>query len=102
MIVGFQEVIDFQPTYIKGNLQKARPNLSIDTVKIQLGKHSQRTMTQLDVARLLDQSEMRTHCINEIKRVMLEKNLIQPDLFIFPASLGVKIGRRRSNNFLLS
>ncbi|MGD8190494.1 FAD-binding protein [Brevibacillus ginsengisoli] len=89
VIVGFQELIDFQPAYIKGNLQKARPELSIDTMKIELGNHSQRTMTQLDAARLLDQKEVRNHCITQIKAQMATKKMSQPDLFIFPASLGV-------------
>lgn len=90
VIVGFHEVIDFQPDYIKGNLQKARPNLSVDAIKIQLGKHSQRTLTQLDAARLLDQRETRNDCIKQIKEKMVEKNICKPDLFIFPASLGVE------------
>ncbi|ETI67241.1 FAD-binding protein [Neobacillus vireti] len=90
IIVGFDEVIDFQPAYIKGNLQKSRPQLSIDTIKISLGKQSQRTMTQLDAARILDQKENRDHCIKQIKQQMAEREISQPDLFIFPASLGVE------------
>lgn len=89
VVVGFHEVIDFQPAYIKGNLQKARPNLTIDAVKIHLGQHSQRTMTQLDAAQLLDQKQVRDHCIQQIKAQMAIQNVGQPDLFIFPASLGV-------------
>lgn len=90
VIVGFQEVIDFQPDYIKRNLQKDQPNVSVDAIKIQLGKHSQRTLTQLDAARLLDQKETRNYCIKQIKDRMIEKNISKPDLFIFPASLGVE------------
>lgn len=90
VIVGFHEVLDFQPDFIKGNLQKARPNLSVDAMKIKLGKHSQRTMTQLDAARLLDLRETRDYCIKQIKSLMLEKNISKPDLFVFPASLGVE------------
>jgi glycerol-3-phosphate dehydrogenase subunit B len=89
-IVGFHEVTDFQPAYIMGNLQKARPQVSIDTIKIHLGQHSQRTMTQLDAARILDQKEIRDHCIKQIKDLMDEKKMSQPDMFIFPASLGVE------------
>jgi glycerol-3-phosphate dehydrogenase subunit B len=99
VIVGFQEVIDFQPAYIKGNLQKERPNVSIDTIKIQLGKHSQRTMTQLDAARLLDQKEIRNHCIKQIKSLMVEKGISQPDMFIFPASLGVENWKETMEQF---
>lgn len=99
VVIGFQEVIDFQPAYIKGNLQQNRPVLSIDSLKIQLGKHSQRTMTQLDAARLLDQKEVRNHCIQQIKTQMAEKNISQPDLFIFPASLGVENWKETIEHF---
>lgn len=89
IIVGFEEVSDFQPLFVKGNLQKERPALSIETMKVNLGKRSQRTMTQLDAARLLEQKEVREHCLKQIKQQMAQKNLKQPKLFIFPASLGV-------------
>jgi glycerol-3-phosphate dehydrogenase subunit B len=90
VIVGFQEITDFQPDYVKANLEKERPHLAIDAFSIQLGQHSQRTLTQLDAARLLDQQEMRNKCIKQIKSFMEEKNIPKPDLFIFPASLGVE------------
>lgn len=90
VVVGFQEISDFQPAYIKGNLQRARPELAINSIKISLGKHSQRTMTQLDAARLLDQKEIRSDCIYQIQRQMAEKNIPRPDLFIFPAALGIE------------
>lgn len=89
VIVGFQEVADFQPEFVKGNLQKERPMLEIDTIKIKLGRSSQRTMTQLDAARLLDQADIRNHCIQQIKDQMVEKKISKADLFVFPASLGV-------------
>lgn len=90
VIVGFQEIVDFQPKYIKGNLQKERPLLTIDTITISLGQNSLRTMTQLDAARLLDQEEICTHLIKNIKKGMEEKRIAKPDIFIFPASLGVE------------
>lgn len=99
VIVGFHEVTDFQPTYVKGNLQKARPHLWMEAIKVKLGIRSQRTMTQLDAARLLDQKEIRDHCINQIKQLMVEKNMSQPDLFIFPASLGVDNWRETIKHF---
>ncbi|MBT2733418.1 FAD-binding protein [Bacillus sp. ISL-7] len=99
VIVGFEEVVDFQPAYIKGNLQKARPQLAIDVLKIKLGNHSQRTMTQLDAARLLDQKEIRNHCINQIKRRIVEENIRQGDMFIFPASLGVEQWKETMEQF---
>lgn len=89
VIVGFQEIVDFQPKYIKGNLQKERPHLTIDTLTIPLGENSLRTMTQLDAARLLDQEEVCRHLIEKIKKGMEEKHIAKPDLFIFPSSLGV-------------
>lgn len=88
VVVGFDELTDFQPLFIRKNLQKERPLLSVDSIKIHLGKHSQRMMTQLDTARLLDQEEIRRSCISQIKELMAEKNIGRPDLFIFPASLG--------------
>lgn len=90
VIVGFEEVVDFQPAYMKGNLQKAYPQLTVDGIKIKLGNHSLRTMTQLDAARLLDQKEIRNHCINQIKNLIADKQISQSDMFIFPASLGVE------------
>jgi glycerol-3-phosphate dehydrogenase subunit B len=90
VIIGFEEVVDFQPAYIMGNLQKDWPNVSVDALKVRLGNNSQRTMTQLDAARLLDQKETREYCLKQIKHQMAEKKISQPDLFIFPASLGVE------------
>lgn len=90
VIVGFQGISDFQPAYVAGNLHKHRPGLTIDTMKISLGKHSQRTMTQLDAARLLDQEEVRNECLTQIKQQLTEKNIRRPSLFIFPASLGIE------------
>lgn len=90
IIVGFQEISDFQPIYAGQNLQKAYPQLKVDVIKIQLGKHSQRTLTQLDAARLLEHEETRSHCLEQITIQMNEKNLSKPDLFVFPASLGME------------
>lgn len=89
IIVGFEEIADFQPTYVKGNLQSECPELKIDTLKVQLGEKSLRTLTQLDAARLLDRQEVRNRVIEQIKQQMVEQNIEQPRLFIFPASLGV-------------
>ncbi len=90
VIVGFDEVSDFQPLFVKGNLQQARPNLNISTIKIQLGKSSQRTMTQLDAARLIEQKEIRDYCVKQIKQQMADQKMKKPDLFVFPASLGIE------------
>jgi glycerol-3-phosphate dehydrogenase subunit B len=85
VIVGFEEIVDFQPAFIKGNLQRAYPQLTIETIKVLLGMHSQRTLTQLDAARLLDQEEIRNDCIGQIKLQLDKKG----DLYVFPASLGM-------------
>lgn len=90
VIVGFHEIMDFQPNYVKGNLQTERPNLKIDTLTVRLEKGSLRTMTQLDGARLLDFPETRKTIIEQIQKKMSEGNIPTPDLFIFPASLGMK------------
>ncbi|MDQ0154488.1 FAD-binding protein [Robertmurraya andreesenii] len=90
IIVGFHEIIDFQPEYVKGNLQKERPELEIDTIMVRLGKGSLRTMTQLDGARVLDFQEVRTNVIAEIINQMKSQGLDKPNLFIFPAALGMK------------
>jgi glycerol-3-phosphate dehydrogenase subunit B len=89
VIIGFQEITDFKPEYIKGNLQKERPELTIDAITVRLGKSSLRTMTQLDAARLLEQKEIRASVIQQIKSKMSEQSIKQPKLFVFPASLGV-------------
>lgn len=90
IIVGFKEIADFQPTFVKGNLERERPNLKIDTLSVSLGEKSLRTMTQLDAARLLDKKEVRTRVIEQIRTRLKEKNLQQPRLYIFPASLGIQ------------
>lgn len=102
VIVGFHEIMDFQPAYIKGNLQKERPALTIDTITVRLGKGSLRTMTQLDGARILDYKEARETVIKEIKEQLQKQNIKTPDLFIFPASLGMRnwqevVGELRSS-----
>ncbi|MGG0717112.1 FAD-binding protein [Robertmurraya massiliosenegalensis] len=88
VIVGFEEVVDFLPMYIKGNLEKSRPLLKIDPITVSLGKNSSRTMSQLDAAHLLDEEESCTKVINEIQKEMVNKQIAKPDLFIFPSSLG--------------
>jgi len=90
VIVGFKELPDFKPEYMKGNLIKDRPQLKADTLNISLGKKSQRTMTQLDAARLLEEKDTRTYVIKQIKDNMKDLQIPQPSLFIFPASLGVE------------
>ncbi|WP_185806848.1 FAD-binding protein [Bacillus salinus] len=85
VVVGFQEIIDFQPKYIKENLLKDLPGLVVDTISVSLGHQSQRTMTQLDAARLLDKPDVRQHVLNQIK----EKTDDTTDMYIFPACLGV-------------
>lgn len=99
VIVGFEEIVDFQPIYIMRNLQRQCPELSFDAIKIKLGKQSQRTMTQLDAARLLDQKNVRDHCLKQIKDEMKKRNLYQPNLFVFPASLGVEYWKETINQF---
>ena len=99
VIVGFEEIADFQPAYVKGNLQTERPELNIDTIKVRLGEKSLRTLTQNDAARLLDRKEIRNGVIKQIKSQMAEKNIEQPRLFIFPASLGIANWREAVQDF---
>lgn len=99
LIVGFDNVVDFQPAFIKGNLQKARPQLMVDAITIRLGRHSQRTLTQIDTARLLDQLDVRNDCIRQIKQQIMEKKISQPDLFVFPASLGMENWKETMEQF---
>ncbi|WP_332238990.1 FAD-binding protein [Sporolactobacillus sp. KGMB 08714] len=88
IVVGFDELADFQPFFVRENLRRERPQLSVESIRIHLGMHSQRLMTQLDAARLLDRKDIREDCIRQIKRQMAQKHIGRPDLFIFPASLG--------------
>ncbi len=90
VIVGFTEIVDFQPEFLKGNLQKERPNLQIKTMSVSLGKDSQRTLTQLDAARVLDEKESREQILKQIKEKMKAESTEGVDLFIFPAALGVQ------------
>jgi glycerol-3-phosphate dehydrogenase subunit B len=88
VVVGFQELPDFQPLFISKNLQRERPLMDVDAVRIQLGEDSQRVMTQLDAARLLDQREVRDRCLRQISRQLADKSIPQTDFFVFPSSLG--------------
>lgn len=89
IIVGFQEIADFRPIYVKGNLQKERPDLQIETMTVRLGSGSLRTMTQLDAARALEKEDVRLSVCKQIKREMAEQQIDVSQLFVFPASLGV-------------
>jgi glycerol-3-phosphate dehydrogenase subunit B len=99
VIVGFNEIVDFQPEFLKGNLQKVRPDLNIHTMKITLGKQSQRTLTQLDVARILDEKDGRAYCLYQIKKEITTQKLDNIDLFIMPSCLGLKNWQAVYNQF---
>lgn len=88
VVVGFRELPDFQPLFISRNLQKERPLMDVDAIRIQLGEDSQRVMTQLDAARLLDQKEIRDRCLSQISHQLADKGIPQADFFVFPSSLG--------------
>lgn len=88
VVVGFQELSDFQPLFISRNLQKERPLLDVDAVRIHLGEDSQRVMTQLDAARLLDHQDVRDSCLRQIRKQLADKGIPQADFFVFPSSLG--------------
>ncbi len=90
LVVGFTEIADFQPAFVKGNLERERPELVVDTLTVSLEQKSLRTMTQLDAARLLDKKENRAKVLKQIKAQMQKRNLGQPELYIFPASLGIE------------
>jgi glycerol-3-phosphate dehydrogenase subunit B len=99
VIVGFNEIVDFQPEFLKWNLQKVRPDLNIYTMKISLGKQSQRTLTQLDAARILDEKDWRAYCLNQIKKQTVAQNLDNINLFIMPSCLGLKNWQEVFNQF---
>ncbi|WP_010630692.1 FAD-binding protein [Sporolactobacillus vineae] len=88
VVVGFQELPDFQPLFISKNLQKERPLMTVDAIRIPLGEDSQRVLTQLDAARLLDQKEVRARCLRRISGQLADKGISQADFFVFPSSLG--------------
>ncbi|KXG44057.1 FAD-binding protein [Tepidibacillus decaturensis] len=89
VVVGFQEITDFQHTYVAENLASERSELTIDHFSISLGQRSLRTMTQLDAARLLEQEVVRKQVISKIKAKMKELLIRKPDLIILPSVLGV-------------
>ncbi len=88
VIVGFQEIGDFRAVHVKENLQKKRPKLNIEAVTVRLEKHSLRTMTQFDAARMLEQQEVRLSVIEQIKSELAKQD-IKPQFAVFPASFGV-------------
>lgn len=89
MVIGFQEIADFQPKYIKGNLSKERPELNISTIYISLGKRALRTMTQLDAARMLEERENRKYVLKQIKEQLRVQSAHSISLFVVPSSLGI-------------
>ncbi|WP_019240324.1 MULTISPECIES: FAD-binding protein [Bacillus] len=99
IVVGFKELMDFQPSYLKGNLQKYRPDLKINAISVSLGKNTLRTMTQIDVARTLEQKDVRQHVINQIKNTLIEKNMANADFMIFPSCLGIDLWKDVKNHF---
>ncbi|RYL93085.1 FAD-binding protein [Sporolactobacillus sp. THM7-4] len=90
VVVGFRELADFQPSFISKNLQNDRPGLRVSALSVRVGAESRRVLTQLDVARLLDQEDIRENCLNQIKNELRHRKTGQPDFFIFPSSLGYK------------
>ncbi|MFT8317021.1 MAG: FAD-binding protein [Sporolactobacillus sp.] len=99
LIVGFNELVDFQPAFVKENLRRERPGLHADAFMISLGHRSQRVMTQLDAAHLLDQEEIRKSCIEQIKKQLTQQQITQPDICIFPSSLGMRHWREIVRQF---
>ncbi|OEF99373.1 hypothetical protein BHF71_01935 [Vulcanibacillus modesticaldus] len=98
-IVSFKEITDFQSEYVKGNLQKRRPELVIYSVNVSLGKNSNRTMNQLDAARLLEKSDVRKYVIAQIKKYFDKKVIDKLDLVVFPSVLGVMEWKTVLNEF---
>lgn len=88
LIVGFEELADFQPAFVRANLSRQRPKMRVDAIRIRLGCHSQRVMTQLDVAHLLDRKAIRETCVGRIRGQLQTKQIGAPDFCIFPAALG--------------
>lgn len=87
VIVGLTELTDFRPEFMKGNLQNYNNQLDIETITVPVEKDTKRVLTQLDVARLLDQKEIRDRFIKNIKSQLTSDHV---DLFVFPASLGIR------------
>lgn len=88
VIIDFDELSDFQGHFAAANLRAARPQLNVHCLSLHLGCHSQRTLNQLDVARLLEQEQMRRTCIRQIRDQLTEQRINKPDLLIFPSVLG--------------
>lgn len=99
VIISIQEIADFQATFAKENLKKCKPDLEIDTVNVDIGTRSFRTMTQLDVARLLEKDDIRASFIAQINEKINDKNLENVDLFVIPAVLGVNDWRKVKEDF---
>lgn len=99
VIISIKEIADFQASFVKGNLKSCKPELDIDTISITLNKRSFRTMTQLDVARLLEKDDVRADVIKQIKEQVKENDLGKIDLFIIPAVLGVKDWKKIKRDF---
>ncbi|WP_280768488.1 FAD-binding protein [Salipaludibacillus daqingensis] len=89
LIVGLNGIIDFQPTYVKENLMKERPDLNVSTVTVDFFKGSGRVLSQVDAARAMDDKQVRARFITSLKNEMRTKEIATPDLMIFPSCLGM-------------
>ncbi|MFT8872337.1 MAG: FAD-binding protein [Sporolactobacillus sp.] len=86
-VVGFDGLTDFQPAFVAANLGRDLPHADVKHMSIDLGLQTQRTLTQLDIARQLDDDEALRQ---RIMTVLSEKpTSAGADLLVFPSALGV-------------
>ncbi|GEL08197.1 FAD-binding protein [Salisediminibacterium halotolerans] len=99
LVVGFEEVIDFQPAQAAGNLQRECPGCNVSELKVSLGERSSRGMSQTDAARLLDRNGVRQAVIASLKAALKDRDAEAPDVVVFPALLGMKNWAEAVNDF---
>ncbi|ADH99508.1 FAD-binding protein [Salisediminibacterium selenitireducens] len=89
VIVGFEELTDFVPGYVKGNLLTERPSLTVHTTTISLQVEGARGVSQVDIAQMMDQPDQRKIIISKIKQAIQSLNLSSVDQVIMPSVLGL-------------
>ncbi|AOM82945.1 FAD-binding protein [Salisediminibacterium beveridgei] len=90
VIVGFDELTDFVPEYVKANLALERPNLTIHTIRLEKKVSTVRPVSQVDIAYRMDDAYERTQLLSELKvRITADCN-DKVDLIVFPSILGIR------------
>lgn len=90
VIIGFDELTDFVPEYVKANLVSERPKLNIHTVRLEKNASFERPVSQVDIAYRMDGAHERKQILSELKEQISFQCKDKVDLIVFPSVLGIR------------